>query len=470
MKKCVIFGAGFYGKEAFDKLNKYYEIVYYVDNNCSLHEKFLHGIEIISISNLGVLLKKENVDIVICSRAYYAIANQLLEMGIKEYFVMLDGFLYHSGENEVLIPVELEKNEYYKKKEKEKNILYIQRSACIRTHKIAYVMKNQGYKVFLLYTLAPPTDKNKRFAEIYDKIWGFSTMKGIEDFIQNSEFDVIHCSNEPDILATIVNMTSIPVIFDTHDMQSIGENVTIEQLVLEYCANTYSDGNMYTSDSVVDIAKEKYKLESNKIFVLENMVLDEWPCIPLKKLSSVDGEIHCVYEGGIEGRNKDYHRYFEDIWMKIVNFGIHIHFYSQSDKVYCEELASKSPYLHYEGSMGSEELISEMTKYDCGLAIFNVNERNRLFLETGTANKVYEYLNSRIPVLVGDVHSYEQFVSKYHVGGKVDLSKDIKMQIEEICKIKIPKNFLSNNKFTMMSKGKEMQNYYEKLVKQYKDR
>ena len=269
--RIIIFGAGNYGTNAYYKLKDRYKIVCFADNNRDMIGKEKYGIPIVG----GNQLKEYdilNIDIVICIRAYNSVCNQLLDMGITSYYIMLDGFLYHTDLYETMFPIEIEEHSYYKKEKNEKNILFVQRAACTRIHKIAYVMKNQGYKVFLLYTSVPPLDDNKDFAEVYDQTWDFSTMKGIREFIQNSDFDVVHCSNEPDILANIANMTSKPVIFDTQDMQSISRPIDIEEMVLEYCANTYSNGNMYTSDVVVDIAKARYNVKPENIFVLEKMM------------------------------------------------------------------------------------------------------------------------------------------------------------------------------------------------------
>ena len=177
------------------------------------------------------------------------------------YYVMLEGFLYHTDLNETMMPVELCKAPYLRKKDGEKNILFVQNAACIRTYKIAKVMKEEGYKVYLLYTLAPPYAAYEEFADIYEDIWGFSSANGILDFISNSDFDIVHCSNEPDILVNIVQRSNKPVVADTHDMQSIRRDTDFDALVLEYLANVNSDGVMYTSAYGANIAKDKYRLE-----------------------------------------------------------------------------------------------------------------------------------------------------------------------------------------------------------------
>lgn len=465
LKKCIIFGAGFYGKGAYYKLKNYYDILYYADNNSLLWGKDIGGIPIVSMEKMMEVYACEKVDIIICSQAYFEMANQLTELGIEEYYCMLEGFLYHFDKNDTMVPIELSELHYYKKECDERNILFVQNTACIRTHKIAAMMKNKGYKVFLLYTIAPPESNNESFCKIYDKVYTVFTPNALIDFVNNSEFDIVHSSNEPDSLTNYLLLTNKKIVFDTHDMMSLRGNDNVNALVLEYLANTRSAGVIYTSKGVLEIAKKKFGLENQKTFVLENLILNQ---IEVKKfhekLSSLDGELHCVYEGGIQGGNKMHHRYFEDIWRKLTDCGIHIHYYSQSDYDYCVELSEKSPYLHFEGNMGSEELASEMTKYDCGLAIFNVNDSNRAFLETGTANKVYEYINSGLPVILGDINSYVAFVEGYHVGIKLDFDGDIMRQLQDTCKIIIEKDFLQKHKLTMDSYSDELVQFYSSVI------
>lgn len=462
-KNIILFGAGFYGKNAYLNFNNNYNIICFIDNKLGGHEENQYGIPIYSFETLRTR-SLIDTDIIICTRNYKQIELQLLSVGIKEYYVYFEGFLYINNAIATMLPVELSKYKYYKKSIYEKNILFVQNAACIRTHKIATVMKAHGYKVFLLYTMAPPNSNNQNFVDTYDGIYGFSSVAGIVDFVENSEFDVIHSSNAPDMLTNILLRTSKTVVHDTHDMNSLWGNESVEELILEYMANTYSAGNIYTSKGVTDIARKKFDLSNKEVFTLENVILEQEEIeTPYKKMSELDREIHCVYEGGINGNDINSDRYFEDIWKRITLERIHIHFYSQGDEKYCKKLASSSDYLHYEGNMGSKELVREMTKYDCGLAIFNINDKNRVFMETGTANKVYEYINSGLPVAVGDLNSYKEFVENYKVGLQIDFSKNLRKQFENLIKISIPCNFLEDNKFTMMSKGEEIVAFYERV-------
>ena len=467
MKKCILFGAGFYGKGAYYKLKEYYDILYYVDNNKNMQGQELFHIPILSVEKMVEIYDKDKMEIIICSQAYYSMAKQLLDAGIKEYYVLLEGFLYRFSETEAMMPIELCKIKYYKKQQEEKNILFVQNTACIRTHKIASLMKKKGYRVFLLYTIAPPESNNKSFTEIYDAIYTVFTANSLINFVNNSDFGIIHSSNEPDSLTNYLHLTNKKIVFDTHDMMSLCGYEDINTWVLEYLANVNSAGVIYTSKGVLEIAEKKFGLQNQKKFVLENLILNQIKVKKVhEKLSKKDGEIHCVYEGGIEGRNKQYHRYFEEIWKKITDCGIHIHFYSQSDQYYCAELDKKSPYLHYEGNVGAEELATEMTKYDCGLAIFNVNEANKVFLETGTANKVYEYINSGLPVIVGNIQSYIDFVEEYRVGIRLDMTQDIKLQLQKASKITIDKDFLVKNNLTMDSYADNLEKFYTSIIEE----
>ncbi len=459
----IIFGAGYYGKNVYWKLKEQYNFICFVDNNPDIQGTFFEGIPIISRDELGKI-SMDDKDIIICTRSYYQIVSLLFDMGIFNCYVMLEGFLYHTDRKETMMPVELTSIPYYRKRSKEKNILFIQNAACIRTHKLAELMKEEGYKIFLLYTLAPPFGAYGDFVDIYDEVWGFSSANGILDFISKSDFDVIHCSNEPDILVTIAQKSNKPVIADTHDMESIRKDVGIETLILEYLANTKSDGGLHVSERIANIARNKYGLKEQKQLVIGNLVMYKaFHTDAYLKLSFSDHEIHCVYEGGVVGEDRKHHRFFDDMWRKIVETGIHIHFYSPSDLAYCKRLEKISPFIHYEGNLSGDKLIYEMTKYDCGLAVFNSVADNRLHLEAASINKIYEYISAGLPVISSGIKSLGEMLEKYHIGMELNFSKNIREQITNACRIKIGKDFLVQNGFTMQAHAKELKEFYEQV-------
>ena len=107
-----------------------------------------------------------------------------------------------------------------------------------------------------------------------------------------------------------------------------------------------------------------------------------------------------------------------------------------------------------------------MTKYDCGLAVFNSVGNNRLHLEGASPNKLYEYINARIPVVAAGIDSLKKFVEQCHVGMELDFSKDIRKQLETVCRLHIDENFLIRNNLTMKSHGRELVAFYEKVKRE----
>lgn len=98
-EKIILFGAGFYGKQAFETLKEKYEIMCFVDNNPDLAGAHLFEIPIFPADKILDYLQQD-VDIVVATDAYGVIGEQLKDMGIKKWYVMLDGHLYHNKEQE----------------------------------------------------------------------------------------------------------------------------------------------------------------------------------------------------------------------------------------------------------------------------------------------------------------------------------------------------------------------------------
>ena len=77
----IIFGAGYYGKNAYWKLKEQYNFICFVDNNPDIQGTFFEGIPIISRDELGKI-SMDDKDIIICTRSYYQIVSLLFYIGI----------------------------------------------------------------------------------------------------------------------------------------------------------------------------------------------------------------------------------------------------------------------------------------------------------------------------------------------------------------------------------------------------
>lgn len=95
-EKIILFGAGFYGRQAFEILQEKHEIMCFVDNNPDLTGTRLYEIPIFPSDKI-LDYPQQDVDIVVTTDAYYPIGEQLKSMGIRDWYVMLDGHLYHDS-------------------------------------------------------------------------------------------------------------------------------------------------------------------------------------------------------------------------------------------------------------------------------------------------------------------------------------------------------------------------------------
>lgn len=464
-RKCIIVGAGNEGKNSFIKINTYFDVLYYADNNSNLWGTEIKGVSIISVDEIKEIYNKDSsVMIIICVSAYKEILEQLLYSKITNLYIMIEGLMYFVNTDRILeVYKEIEILPYRKTSMTEKNILFVQKIPCIRTNKIAALMKQKGYKTNLLYLQSPTINNDLEYQKIYNNIFTGFTIDSLLSFVNNSDFDIIHSSNTPDFITLLMQNSNKKIIYDCHDMLTLQGKNSMDIAICEYIANTASAGVIYPSEGMKKIAVEKYNLDVKKVFVLENYLSKDivreknYP-----KLSRLDGEIHAVYQGGITF-NPNSNRYYEIIWKKVAESGVHIHFYSQADEKYCKYLETLNNRIHFEGNMSSKELANEMTKYDCGLLLFNVNQNTKFYLEVATPNKLYEYINSGLSVVTNGIDAYVSFVKKYNLGIELNMDADIMSQFKNIDCIKIEEEFLANNGLLMESKIEELIDFYNRI-------
>lgn len=463
-EKCIIFGCGAVGRIAYYKLNQVYDIVAYADNNPDLWGQELKGIKILAPGELKDFYAKEMPQIIIAVTMYQPIYQQLKQMSLNSIIVWKYGLLYNCGNLGELYPIKYKNTFYFRKKQDELSVLFVQTTPCIRTNKIAKALKKLGVEVVLAYTEASPPENNKYYVDTYSYSYSIFTMDSFIDFVNKSDFDVVHSSNKPDVLTALLTYSNKPVVHDCHDLSSVYQSMTPDEMAVEYVANVKSNGVIYTTEGIRREAVKRFHLQKDKTFVLENLISKELsPDKRLPKLSAVDGQIHLVYEGGIKGNDKMCHRYFEEIWLKIVRAGVHLHFYSPSDYQYCQKLQELHPNLHFEGNFSSNELAVEMSKYDVGLCWLNTNEKNKQYLEFASPNKIQEYINAGIPVAVGNVKSQIEYVEGYGFGRFLDLAGDIVNQLKEIAEIEIPEHILETKKLTFEGKISGLIDFYNKV-------
>ncbi|MDD7056767.1 MAG: hypothetical protein PUI26_08135 [Selenomonadaceae bacterium] len=465
MRKCIVFGCGFQGRRSVHKLRKFYDVLCWSDNNKQLWGTEIEELPVVEPERLAELCADETVDIFICTLSFQPLVAQLQPI-CRRLFVCMWGFIYRMADDGVLYPHALNiVQPYHKATPDEKNILFVQDIACYRTHKIAAVMAGRGYKVFLLYIFAPP-ESTPYSVEQYQDIYTVGSPDELIEFVNQSEFDVVHSSNEPDFITNILLHTNKKIVFDVHDPVTMSgdEPVTFENLIFENMAHTACDGILFTSPGILAIGKDRYHIGDKPALSLANMPMKEVELEErLPKLSVGDGQIHLVYEGSmskVPGNAKN----MVEQWKKLCAMGLHVHFYTNMEAGYCQELVREIPRLHYEGMASRDVLLRELTKYDAGLFLLNVNEGNRTFTENASPNKIYEYINAGLPIIACQLEFCRKFLAQHHVGIVLDTEGDIRKQIAAARKIKIEAGYLTRNHMTMESEGEKLEKFYQSAM------
>jgi len=342
--------------------------------------------------------------------------------------------------------------------EKKLKILMVQPFTCIRNIKMSRALRSAGHTVDLAYLNGKPSDfYHLKDEEIYDHIYQIGDIGQFQKFA--SQYDIIHSHNEPDIL-TVALLTHGAVIHDCHDPVSLRslEKDTQTTDLYELLANTGANGRIYVSDEMMAYAKARYDIDLDKSMVISNYVSED--DIPKAnefktKLSSLDGEYHIVYEGGVGTHHRDYHTLFS----ALADAHIHVHIYPTTYNPEYVEWAKSSSYLHYYEPILPTEIIKEMTQYDAGIVAFTINEKNRAFLDIAICNKFYEYLAAGLPVISCNTKALKSELERLNCGIIYDTPDDIIENIETL------KNIDVSNipPFTMESQVPKIIEFYNKI-------
>lgn len=468
MRECVIFGCGRYGDSAYNILKNKYSIIYWTDNNSKLWGKKKNNIEIIEPDKLS-LIDFDVVDLFICISKNEKVIGQLSKIGIERWFIYKNSLFFAKD----LKPDCLVFNTPHvgSNIDKKLKVLFVSNSANIRDHKMAWGVKQAGHRVYLAYLKDDPFSYSVKYAKMYEEIYCISSFDDLLNFISNSDFDIIHSSSEPEYVTALMCRLQIPVVLDCHDLRSSSSEMSSEELMMEYLIHKESDGIIYPTYELRNEAVKKYGIDIGKTYVIENYISKDLITNERKKkISLTDGRIHCVYEGGLAFDNrKDSYKYCTDNWIRLAQEGIVIHFYSHERTEDCNDLAAKHDNIVYEGNCSSQELAVELSQYDVGLCLYNLESPNSHYLECSSPNKLYEYLNAGLPVIVSDIKGMRDIVENNGFGARIDWSNKLYDQIESVAQIRIEKDALQKRKMVFEDKIPGLIEFYRSCIKRKLD-
>ncbi len=464
--KCIIFGAGYIFGTYVSVIENKYEIIAVADNNTRLHGQYKNNYKIISPNDI---FRCDYETVIICSKYAKDIQLQLVDMGIANILLFVPpGLLCDYGIKNTSKEVRFYEKPFHSNDDNI-HILFAQIFPCSRTNRFARIVSDNGMKCSLAY-FGVLGKEMQISTSIYDQIIPFFSYNDFIEYVKNSEYDLIHCSNEPDILTCLLLNSGKPIVHDCHDFLTLRDDLTAENIALELVANSNSCGCIYPSERCMQIAIDRYSVDENNAIYLENYPsINTLPPKKMKKLSMMDNEIHCVYEGAITD-NPDSYRFFEEQWLSLAACGVHVHFYTQFQETYCRYLDSLSKYIHYEGNLEIHKLLYALTQYDVGLCTFIEHPKHKIKLDTACPNKLYEYLAAGLPVALSNHRTHCDFLHKHHVGGIINWNADIMKQIYDISRIFIPDNFILYNKYTMEDNSEKLISFYKKTIKDFNER
>ena len=341
------------------------------------------------------------------------------------------------------------------------NILFIQDAPCIRNYKYAAALKKRGHKVTLAYFIKKLSERYQGLDDdVYEDSIKITDFKQLWDLSKN--FDLIHSHNEPDYYTIAALAGGIPVIHDTHDLISLREPENNQLKYFEGVANRGASGRIYSTPYQYKEAQDLYGVNGNSIVFYNYASGEHLPKNYLPKLSSFDGKIHLVYEGGVSGSDGK-HRDFADQFVKLSQLGYFVHIYPAAFNADLNSFFSVYPNIVYNKPVSPGALIEIMTQFDFGIIPWNMEKGNVRFLSSTIANKLFEYLAAGIPVAAADIISYRDFFKKNHVGITFNSIEDFHSKIDILQQIKAE---MTGKKieFTYESEIEKVEKFYLEIL------
>ena len=310
-------------------------------------------------------------------------------------------------------------------------VLFLQQQPCIRTLKYAAGLRSasDGYELAFACQGQTLTEWYGTGDELFDRWWRLSAEPAAELRRVVEEFrpDVIHSHNLPDrltVLALDAVGGAVPVIHDTHDLQSLrqtpyedgfaepADTALLEKAAVEGCAALVA-----VSDEMLAEVDARHGLP-DRTLVFPNYALarDLPPALPPPDRPRT-GPLRLVYQGTLSTNGGHYD--LRDLFVAVVDQGVTLDVYPSRPVPEYETLAGAHPGLTCHQKLPPPELLQTLPRYDFGWAGFNAS-LNRPHLDTALPNKVFEYLGCGLPFVTLDHRALRGLVAAEGVGVSLD--------------------------------------------------
>lgn len=348
------------------------------------------------------------------------------------------------------------------------------RHCCVRVHKEAIPLINNGHEVHLI------AEQATRYSENYATVMLYHDQEQLYNAIRlHKDADVFHAHNEPSWFVTAVKDCGInaPVILDMHDCNLIRRTPEEQEAEMEENPRAavvsvdernnaqLADGLVYPCQPMKDAVEENFAPKGPGIVV---------PSMLPKSFLRFDFDRWMgglVYEGRIDTDAElanqpqwrsifQYSNYLETARQaKALGIPFHVYTARQNEKVRAEY--SDLCVLH-EPKNSMDKLVRSLARHDWGL-VGNVNPHTEW--KNALPNKLFEYMAGCTPVVAMHAEESAKLIEEYGVGIVVSSMQELADRWSEhrACRENVVKHRFQ---FTMETKTPELEALYARAIEE----
>ncbi|MEM7369274.1 MAG: hypothetical protein AAF587_11790 [Bacteroidota bacterium] len=268
-------------------------------------------------------------------------------------------------------------------------------------------------------------------------------LKGLEQVY------VIHAFTMPSYqIRLAIEKTDLPVIMDIQDMHVSYFGLNSPKLYMrldmpdESYSISHSDGIVSHSIELYNACQE-YQITNRPPTLMFPVYCDDDHLLTPASIPSMD-EIHIVYAGSIAGSFQDDQHFGSLKFFRVIEAfskqKVHLHIYPSPtmrfrDLILSEyqAISDENPYFHLHESVPQKELAEALTTYHFGLLPFFLEDTSRSAnkLGRGSSQKLYNYIESGIPVIISEDLAFQSWMAQRY-GAGLEITKPDLLQIREL--------------------------------------
>ena len=332
-------------------------------------------------------------------------------------------------------------------------VLFLQRQPCIRTLKYAIGLRSARPDLELGFACQGATLSGWYGAgdELFDRWWqlDMDPTADLRRVFDDYRPDLVHSHNLPDgltVAALDAANSRIPVIHDSHDMQSLrhtpyedGFPEPEDPLDLERRAIEGSAALITVSQEMLEEVRARYSVPGHSRVFANYAAERDLPTILPSPTRRRSGPCRVVYQGSLStnGGHYDLRAIFTSL---VAPAGAappsrepepSLDIYPARPQPDYVALADATPGITCHEPLEPSKLLQELAGYDFGWAGFNAT-LNGAHLDTVLPNKLFEYLGCGLPVLTLRHKALEAFVEEHGVGLVLDSVDELGRRLDEV--------------------------------------